>query len=49
MTPKTWHDQIIDIFFKCKSVKIINNQARPRSLHMKVKDIKPKIIKETKL
>jgi hypothetical protein len=49
MTPKIWHGQIIDVSFKCKSVKVINNQARPRSLHMKVKDTKPKIIKKTKL
>ena len=49
MTPKIWHGQIIDVSFKCKSIKVINNQAKPMSLHMKVKDTKPKIIKETKL
>ena len=36
-------------FFKCKSVKVINNLARLGSIHIEVKDIEKQINKQTKL
>jgi len=36
-------------FLKCKSIKVINKPERPGSIHKKVKNTKPQIIKETKL
>jgi len=36
-------------FLKCRSFKVINKPERPGSIHKKVKNTKPQIIKETKL
>ena len=42
-------DQIIDVFFQVRSVKVINNFTRLGLIHVEVKDIEPQIIKEIEL
>jgi hypothetical protein len=36
-------------FLKCRSFKVINKPERPGSIHKKVKNTKPQIIKEMEL